>query len=198
PICLNGAFLVAIVALLAAGALSFVLPELQPRTESAAAALPKPRMAAIAVEHKRVFLTLGLGCMLIAAMRASRQVAIPLWADAIGLSPTTTAVIFGCVSSIDMLVFYPAGKIMDQYGRLWVALPCALTLAVSLLAIPLTATMIPFVLVCLLMGLGNGIGSGIVMTLGADGAPANARHEFLGIWRLITDAGTSAGPFILS
>src|SRR5690606_13021089 len=38
---LNGAFLVAIVALLAAGALSFVLPELQPRTESAAAALPK-------------------------------------------------------------------------------------------------------------------------------------------------------------
>ncbi|AEC22013.1 transporter [Pusillimonas sp. T7-7] len=195
---LNGAFLVAIVALLAAGALSFVLPELQPRTESEAAALPRPRMAAIAAEHKQVFLTLGLGCMLIAAMRASRQVAIPLWADAIGLSPTTTAIIFGCVSSIDMLVFYPAGKIMDHYGRLWVALPCALTLAVSLLAIPLTATMAPFVLVCLLMGLGNGIGSGIVMTLGADGAPPNGRHEFLGIWRLITDTGTSAGPFILA
>ncbi|NYT84120.1 MFS transporter [Pollutimonas harenae] len=195
---LNGAYLVAIVALLGAGALSFVLPELQPRAEDSAVAQPRPRMATIAAEHKRVFLTLGLGCMLIAAMRASRQVAIPLWADAIGLSPTTTALIFGCVSSIDMLVFYPAGKIMDQYGRLWVALPCALTLAVSLLAIPLTATMIPFVLVCLLMGLGNGIGSGIVMTLGADGAPANARHEFLGIWRLITDTGTSAGPFILS
>ena len=58
--------------------------------------------------------------------------------------------------------------------------------------------MAPFVLVCLLMGLGNGIGSGIVMTLGADGAPPNGRHEFLGIWRLITDTGTSAGPFILA
>src|SRR5690606_34380141 len=109
---LNGAYLVAIVALLAAGALSYILPELQPRADSPSAAQPRPRMAAIAVEHKRVFLTLGLGCMLIAAMRASRQVAIPLWADAIGLSPTTTAIIFGCVSSIDMLVFYPAGKIM--------------------------------------------------------------------------------------
>src|SRR3546814_4855106 len=91
-----------------------------------------------------------------------------------------------------------SGKIMDHYGRLWVALPCALTLAMSLLAIPLTSTIVPFVLVCLLMGLGNGIGSGIVMTLGADGAPPNGRHEFLGIWRLITDTGTSAGPFILA
>ena len=195
---LNGAYLVSIVALLMAGGVAFVLPELQPREKAEAKAVAKPSIKTIVSEHKRVLLTLGLGCMLISAMRASRQVAIPLWADAIGLDPTTTALVFGFVSSIDMLVFYPAGKIMDQYGRLWVALPCALTLAISFLAIPLTATTLPFVLVCLLMGLGNGIGSGIVMTLGADGAPANGRHEFLGVWRLITDAGTSAGPFILS
>lgn len=195
---LDGAYLVAIAALVTAGALAFALPELQPRADSGAADAPRPRMAAIAVEHKRVFMTLGLGCLLIGAMRASRQVAIPLWADAIGLSPTATAIIFGCVSSIDMLVFYPAGKIMDHFGRLWVALPCSLMLAASLLALPLTGTMGPFVAVCLLMGLGNGIGSGIVMTLGADAAPANARTEFLGIWRLIADMGTSAGPFVLA
>ncbi|MGB6103378.1 MAG: MFS transporter [Pusillimonas sp.] len=195
---LSGAYVVAIAALAAAGALSFALPELQPRAEGSGVGAPRPRMAAIAVAHKRVFMTLGLGVLLIGAMRASRQVAIPLWADAIGLSPTITAVIFGCVSSIDMLVFYPAGKIMDHFGRLWVALPCALTLALSLLALPLTSTIVPFVLVCLLMGLGNGIGSGIVMTLGADAAPANGRTEFLGIWRLFADVGTSAGPFVLA
>ncbi|NYT58119.1 MFS transporter [Alcaligenaceae bacterium] len=195
---LSGAYVVAIVALAAAGALSFVLPELQPRTEGDEAKAIRPSVLALAVEHKRAYLTLGLGCMLIAAMRASRQVAIPLWADAIGLSPTATALVFGCVSAIDMLVFYPAGKVMDQYGRLWVALPCALTLAVSFIAIPLTTALVPFVLVCLLMGLGNGIGSGIVMTLGADAAPVNGRNEFLGIWRLITDAGTSTGPFMLA
>jgi len=87
---------------------------------------------------------------------------------------------------------------MDHFGRLWVALPCSLMLAVSLLALPLTGTMVPLVGVCLLMGLGNGIGSGIVMTLGADAAPANARTEFLGIWRLIADIGTSTGPFVLA
>src|SRR5690606_28172133 len=47
-------------------------------------------------------------------------------------------------------------------------------------------------------GLGNGFGSGINMTLGADASPNHGRTEFLGIWRLISDVGTSAGPFILS
>lgn len=195
---LSGAYLVAIMALVAAGALSFALPELQPRIQEDEANPARPRMAAIAVTHKHVLLTLGMGCMLIGAMRAARQVAIPLWADVIGLSPTTTALVFGCVASIDMLVFYPAGKIMDHFGRVWVALPCSLMLAISLLAMPLTTTLAPFVLVCLLMGLGNGIGSGIVMTLGADASPTNGRTEFLGIWRLIADIGTSTGPFVLA
>ena len=194
----SGAYYVAIAALAAAGALSFALPELQSGAEGAAPAGPRPRMADVALAHRRVLLTLGLGILLIGAMRASRQVAIPLWGDAIGLSPTTTAVIFGLVSSIDMLVFYPAGKIMDHYGRLWVALPCSILLAVSLLALPATDGFLSFVLVCMLMGFGNGIGSGIVMTLGADASPPVGRTQFLGLWRLIADIGTSAGPFLLA
>ena len=39
--------------------------------------------------------------------------------------------------------------------------------------------------VALLLGFGNGLGSGIVMTLGADFAPARGRAEFLGVWRLV-------------
>lgn len=158
----------------------------------------KIKMWDVARRHYRVLLSLGSGVMLIGAMRASRQIAIPLWAEHIGLSPTATAVIFGLVSAIDVLVFYPAGKIMDEYGRLWVAMPCALLLGLSLAAIPFTYQMVPFVLVCTLMGLGNGIGSGIVMTLGADASPEVGRTQFLGLWRLIGDMGTSAGPFFLS
>jgi MFS family permease len=197
---LSGAYVVAIIALTAAGALSFALPELAPGTKAggSAQAKPRPKMADIAKTHKEVFLTLGVGILLISAMRAARQIAIPLWADDIGLSATVTSVIFGLVSAIDMLVFYPAGKIMDHYGRLWVALPCSLTLGIALLAMPLTVTTGAFVVACLLMGFGNGIGSGIVMTLGADASPVHGRTEFLGLWRLISDIGTSAGPFLLS
>jgi MFS family permease len=44
------------------------------------------------------------------------------------------------------------------------------------------------------IGLGNGLGSGTMMTLGADLAPENATGEFLGVWRLIGDAGAFIGP----
>ncbi|NYT62105.1 MFS transporter [Alcaligenaceae bacterium] len=195
---LAGAYWVAIVALIAAGIVSFSIPELEARPAVGTDVAPRPKMLATALNHRHAFLTLGAGILLVAAMRASRQIAIPLWADNIGLSATTTAVIFGLVSAIDMLVFYPAGKVMDQYGRLWIALPCTLVLGTALLIIPLTHQIPGFVLACLLMGFGNGIGSGIVMTLGADASPVAGRTEFLGIWRLIADIGNSAGPFCLS
>lgn len=198
---LSGAYWVAIVALSAAAALAWGLPELKADSKSVDATdapMAKATMRTAARTHKRIFLTLGSGIMLIGAMRATRQIAIPLWATFIGLEPTAIAIIFGLVSSVDMLVFYPAGKIMDLYGRLWVALPCALLLGASLLAIPLTHSLYSFVAVCLLMGFGNGIGSGIIMTLGADASPAYGRTQFLGLWRLMGDIGTSTGPFVLS
>jgi MFS family permease len=50
----------------------------------------------------------------------------------------------------------------------------------------------------MLMGFGNGIGSGIVMTLAADISPEAGRPTFLGIWRELADAGSGVGPVILS
>lgn len=196
---LNGAYWVGVVALVAAGALAFALPELEiKKTLPDAIPLARPRMGVIAKEHAHVFLTLGSGILLISAMRAARQIVIPLWADHIGLGPAVTSVIFGLSSAVDMLVFYPAGKIMDQRGRVWVALPCTLIMALSLFIMPLTSSVTAFACAAMLMGLGNGFGSGINMTLGADASPNYGRTEFLGLWRLISDVGTSAGPFVLS
>ena len=205
---LEGAYWLAIVALAAAGALSFAIPDssvASPRQQSADGR-PVPAnstasnisMIGLARQHRQVLLTLGMGVMLIGALRASRQVAVPLWAEYIGLSPAATAVVFGLISGIDMLVFYPAGKIMDEHGRLWVALPCTLLLGLSFVSIPMTASLLPFVLISAVMGFGNGIGSGIVMTLGADASPSQGRTQFLGLWRLISDIGTSSGPVLLA
>ncbi|NYT75728.1 MFS transporter [Alcaligenaceae bacterium] len=195
---LSGAYWVAIVALIGAGILSFAVPELELAPGQGAGLAIKPKMATMAVTHAKVYLTLGVGILLISAMRAARQIVIPLWADSIGLSPTATALIFGVTSAVDMLMFYPAGKIMDEYGRLWVALPCTLLMGLALALMPLTTSLAPFVMASMLLGFGNGFGSGIAMTLGADASPPTGRTEFLGIWRLISDVGTSAGPFLLS
>ena len=50
----------------------------------------------------------------------------------------------------------------------------------------------------MLAGIGNGLGSGIVLTLGADLAPADERSRFLGVWRLVGDCGVLAGPLLTS
>ena len=53
-----------------------------------------------------------------------------------------------------------------------------------------------FVATCVI-GFGNGIGSGTMMTLGADLAPREATGEFLGVWRLIGDVGSTGGPLVV-
>jgi MFS-type transporter involved in bile tolerance (Atg22 family) len=35
------------------------------------------------------------------------------------------------------------------------------------------------------------------MTLGGDFSPSNGRSEFLGVWRLVGDAGGALGPFFI-
>jgi len=43
-----------------------------------------------------------------------------------------------------------------------------------------------------------GMGSKIVMTLGADNAPAAGRAQFLGAWRWCGEIGNSGGPFLVA
>jgi MFS family permease len=127
-----------------------------------------------------VFLTLGLGVMLVSAVRASRQAVIPLWADHLMLAPSVASLIYGLAGGIDMLVFYPAGKVMDQKGRRWVAVPSMLIMGLAMLLMPLTTGTLTLLLVALAIGFGNGIGSGMIMTLGADHSPRHGRAHFPG------------------
>ena len=53
-------------------------------------------------------------------------------------------------------------------------------------------------MVALLIAAGNGLGSGIVMTIGADTAPVVGRAQFLGGWRLCGDIGGTSGPLAFS
>jgi hypothetical protein len=47
------------------------------------------------------------------------------------------------------------------------------------------------------MGVGNGLGSGIVMTLGADAAPVEGRAPFLGVWRLLSLVGHNGAALVV-
>jgi MFS family permease len=147
--------------------------------------------------HLPVLRTLGLGTVLVGAVRASRQAVIPLWAEHIGLDAATTSLIFGAAGAVDMLLFYPAGKVMDRVGRAFVAVPSMLVLGLAHLLLPLTHSAASMFAVAMVMGVGNGIGSGIIMTLGADLSPSAGRTTFLGAWRLCSDVGSGTGPLLI-
>ena len=143
-----------------------------------------------------VALTIGVGAACLGVLRVCRQALVPLWGQQIGLDPAQVSLLFGISSAIDMLFFYPVGMVSDRYGRRAVALPCLALLSLGFLARPLTASFAGLAVVGALMGIGNGLGSGIVMTLGADLAPPDGRAAFLGAWRLISDVGQAGGPLL--
>ncbi|MEV6625525.1 MFS transporter [Amycolatopsis sp. NPDC051106] len=194
---LPGAYYVSLAAIFAAGALVLRVPDLVVTADDRAAASAVTTRGMLKRQW-RVYATLGAGILLLSAIRQTRQTVVPLWAAHIGLSPTTSSIIYGVAGAVDALTFYPAGKVMDRYGRRWVAVPATLVLGVSFLVMPLAGSAAPLTVAAMVMGFGNGIGSGIVMTLGADVSPKVGRPTHIGIWNELADIGTGVGPLILS
>jgi MFS family permease len=148
--------------------------------------------------HLKLFLTLGFAVAAVGAIRQARQIVLPLWAQHIGLSPAQTSIVFGIASAVDMVLFYPSGKIMDRWGRLAIAIPSMVVMAIGMFLLVLTRGIVALAVVSTLVSFGNGIGSGIMQTIGADAAPDEGRRPFLGIWRLYGDTGQAVGPLIVS
>lgn len=196
---LSGAYWAAVLVMAVTGALSLLVPDLGPRTQAAAGTAARPVLASTLLrEHARSFLTLGIACALVAGIRACRQVVIPLWALHIGLDAATTSLIYGIMGAVDMLLFYPAGKVMDLHGRRAITLPSMLIMGASLLLVPFTTGFASLLAVSMVLGVGNGIGSGIILTTAADASPEVGRTQFIGVWRIITDLGGGGGPVLFS
>ncbi|CAN5417968.1 MFS transporter [soil metagenome] len=153
-------------------------------------------------QSRKVLLTLGTGAALVAALRTSRQVLLPLWAISIGLHETQTSLIIGIAGAVDFSLFFAGGWIMDRFGRLWTALPSMIGLGIGHLALAGTA-LLPgavwwFIGIAMFLSLANGIGAGILMTLGADLADPRHPAPFLGAWRFTNDAGGAAAPLLVA
>ena len=152
--------------------------------------------------NRGVLARLGTGAGLIGAIRASRQVILPLWAVSIAVSDSNTAIIIGIAGAIDFGLFYSSGWIMDRWGRLASALPSMIGLGVAhiLLAVSfgLPDRFVWFVTIAMFMSIANGIGSGIIMTLGSDLADKSNPAPFLGAWRFTGDVGSAAAPLLVS
>ena len=151
---------------------------------------------------RAVLSRLGFGAALVAALRASRQVMLPLWAVSIGVGDTTTALIIGIAGAVDFALFYTGGQIMDRFGRLASALPSLLGLAAGFGMLSLTHD-VPnnvawFIAAAMVLSVANGLGSGILMTIGADLADRSNPAPFLGAWRFTGNLGGAAAPLAIA
>ncbi|MFJ6652103.1 MFS transporter [Microbacterium sp. NPDC091313] len=145
---------------------------------------------------------LGLAAASLSSLRSARQAVLPLWGVTIGLDAQTIALVVGVSGAIDFALFYASGQVMDRFGRLWAALPAMLLMGAAFIALAATAgsaqSAMWFALFGAVLGVGNGLSSGILLTLGADVAPPDDPAPFLGSWRTLTDAGGAVAPLIVS
>lgn len=152
--------------------------------------------------HRSVLARLGLAASSLSAVRSARQVVLPLWGVSIGLDAQTIALVVGVSGAIDFALFYASGQVMDRFGRLWAALPAMLLMGTGFAALAFTHDLpdaaMWFALFAAVLGVGNGLSSGILLTLGADVAPKDDPAPFLGSWRTLTDAGGAASPLLVS
>ena len=168
-----------------------VRPEKQPGISHLA------RISNIVSSHTRVLATGGLASLGLQLMRSGRVLLIPLFGYFLGLDITAIGLIVSLSAVVDTALFYPVGTVMDRYGRKWTGVPCMVLFALSLALLPVTQGYYSLLAVSLLFGFANGLGTGLLLTLGSDLAPSKSRGELLGIWRLIGDLGHAGGPLMI-
>ncbi|MBI4900846.1 MAG: MFS transporter [Actinobacteria bacterium] len=182
---------------LLAAIVTLTLPDL-PSEAHGENAIQSAPMFTVLRDSLGILLTQGVGALVIMLTRSARQAIIPLWCEAHGFSPAATSLVYSISMAFDVALFFFGGSLMDRFGRVWVAAPAMLVMGVGMAILPLAQDVGSIIAVACLLGLGNGISSGVVMTLGSDASPAVGRTKFLAGWRLISDTGNALGPLAIA
>ncbi|GEM_PF-627479 len=150
----------------------------------------------------------GLGVTPLVMGRINRPLIVPLLGDALALDASTISVIFGVAAVIEIFMFIPAGSIMDRRGRAAVAVPCSLIMGLGYVLLSVLAptigtrsagwALVALLVPCLLIAVGNGLGSGIVMTLGIDVSPERGRTRYLSWWNTVIGVGRLTAPLLVA
>ena len=148
--------------------------------------------------HRRILLRAGTGHIFAQAIRSGRPVVLPLYgAFALGLNEQEIGLAVSASAAIDMTLFPLAGYLMDRFGRKFAIVPSFALFSASMALLSQARDFTGLILIGLLIGFSNGIGSGSMLTLGADLTPSERPGEFLAVWRLVGGVGDMGGPIVV-
>ncbi len=148
--------------------------------------------------NRAVFSTSGAGAIGLMCMRGASPLLITLFGNAIALSAAQIGFFASMTTILEFVMFLPGGYIMDRWGRKNTLIPGTLFMAFSLVILVLFPSLEGYVAGILLMALGNGLATGVIMSIGSDLAPEKSRGQFLGVWRFVCDLGFTGGPLFVT
>ncbi|GAA1389675.1 MFS transporter [Luteococcus peritonei] len=152
------------------------------------------------VDWTRVVLA-GIAIIALQLARTAQPVIVQLWGVHLGLDESRISLLIAIGAAVEIVLMFPGGYLKDRLGRSVILVACLGLYGLGyLLVVPLTHWwgVAGVVVAVVVMAVGNGLGAGVNMTIGADLSPAEGRGRFLGIWALFSGAGALSGPLLIS
>lgn len=140
----------------------------------------------------------GVAMVALAVARAIQPVAVQLWGVQIGLHPSGISLLIALGAALELILMFPGAYLKDRLGRVATLFTCLAVFAIGFILMVLFPSVTGMVVAVVVMALGNGLGAGVNMTIGADLSPPVGRARFLGVWALFTNVGKLGGPSLLS
>ncbi len=190
--------IVGVLALLAGGLMLLINEPVRATPDHDAASSGGLKLRGLGLFRSKAVIAASGAQILGQLIRAGRLAIVPLFgAVVLDLDIATTGVILGVSGAVDMMMFPISGYLMDRFGRRYNSIPSFTAMTVGMFLLATAGSAEGLWAAALVLGIGNGLGSGLMMTLGADLAPEGSKAEFLGVWRLIGNSGNSGGPLIV-
>ena len=104
---------------------------------------------------------------------------------------------FALGSIAGILVTYPAGMLVDRYGRKAVIVPATFATAISMVLFCLAPDYAWFLCACTLWGTASAVGGAAPAAYAADVAPRGMNATAMSTYRMLGDFGYFVGPIIL-
>jgi DHA1 family multidrug resistance protein-like MFS transporter len=123
---------------------------------------------------------------------------IPLLGDLrLGLSVTAIGFALALGTVLGLAAAYPAGMLVDHFGRKTVIAPATVISGVSMLLFCFAPSYAWFVAASVVWGLASSIGGAAPASYAADSAPPGMNATTMSLFRMVGDAGYVLGPVML-
>ena len=139
---------------------------------------------------------LGVYAANVISLRSCRKMMLPLAAMNLNMSPTYVGIVLASSFAVDATLFFLGGMIMDRFGRRYAAVPTTVNIGLGFILLSSVETVWGVFMSAIFFGFADSLGAGLLLTLTADHVPASGGPTYIGILRMVQDAGQLVGPVL--